>query len=226
MAKTKKNEPVVINMEALSRAAKKLMDAEKKNDRSINILEAQIKDDFCHYKYEVISGKDIGFKHKVEGIGIISDDMRNAFNKLKVHLAVIDDVYKHSNIEITDIDTKHTDELALLYYVTGLKIKGGEEDEAVILIGNKVLSAGSRMELETPKVPIDSLSSYTWHNELKDAVDQCREEVALYHYGKYTPVQKDEEEEEDPKQAKIDFSKKENDTDTEQVDADFENAKV
>lgn len=217
---TKEN-PIVINVSDLANAAKKLRDAELKEGRTINIIEAKIKDDFCHYSYEVIKGKDTGFTHSVKGTGIIDDDMRTAFSKLNVHLAVIDDVYKHSDIQIGNIDSMHSDELALLYNVTGFKIKGAEDNASIILVGNKYLSAGARMELEAPKIAIDSLSSYKWYNELKAASDTCLEEVALYHYGKYTPVEKEEEEEDDPNQGNL-FDK----DSTVESEEEFENAKM
>lgn len=172
MSKTKKTtEPVVINMNDLAKAAKKLMDANKAEGISISIKEAKIKDDFCLYKYEEATGKSIGFIHKVDGKGVIDDDMRNAFARLNVHLAFIDDVFKHSGTAIEDIDKMHNDELTLLYTCTGFKINGGDENESIILIGTKYLSAGARMEIETPRIAIDSLSSYKWHNELKTEAD-------------------------------------------------------
>jgi hypothetical protein len=183
-----KNKSVVIEAPALEKVF-------AKEDSTISITGAEIKDDFCHYSYEIISGKPAGFTHNVKGTGIIDDDMRTAFSKLNVHLAVIDDVFKHSDITIGDIDKMHNDDLALLYMVSGFKIKGGEENMSVVLLGTKYLSAGSRMKLESPKIPIDSLSSYQWHNELRAIVDNCCAEVEAYHNGKYTPVKKDEEDE-------------------------------
>lgn len=217
MAKVK---TTVIGISDLAKAAKKFMDSDAADGRSVEIKEARIKDDFCNYKYEISGGKSIGFLHSVTGKGVIEDDMRNAFAKLNVHLAVIDDVYKHSDVTIGDIGNMHNDDLALLYTCTGFKIQGGEENESIILIGTKHLSAGARMELESPKISIDSLSSYTWHNELKEAADKCREEVALYHYGKFTPV-KVEDPKEDPKQTKMTFDKGE-----ETPPVDFEAGKV
>ena len=170
------------------------MTAKRKNQvntdltTEISITAAKIKDDFCEYSYEIAGGKSIGFTHNVKGKGIIDDDLRNAFAKLNVHLAVVDDVFKHAGVTIDSISTMHNDELTMLYNVTEIKVKGGEENESVILIGNKYLSGGSRMELEGPKVAIDSLSSYKWYNELKEATDKVREEVLAYHNGKYTVV--------------------------------------
>jgi len=195
------------------------IDGEKK--RSYKIIEALLKDGFCNYTYQIISGIGINDSHGVKSkSGTIKDDMYDAFARLKVHLAVIDDVFKNSKVEFEDIDTMHSDEITLLYEVTGIKIKGSEESESVILIGNKYVSAGGRITLESPKISLDELSSYKWYNELKTEVDAVREEVALYKEGKYIPVEEDEPEQ-DPKQMKITY-----DTDGKEVDQLFENAEV
>lgn len=192
------------------------------DDRSFIIISANIKDDFCTYSFENTKGVSIGRLHKVDkSPGIIDDDLRNAFVKFNVHLACIDDVFKHAGIEITDIDTMHSHEFAFLYNVTGFKIKGGKEDESIVLTGNKyVSSAGGRIEIETPKIPIDNLSSYKWYNELKAAADNARLEVALYEEGKYT-ANEIEEPEEKFSQTKLSFLPP-----ADNLDDDFENAKV
>ena len=38
----------------------------------------------------------------------------------------------------------------------------------------RVGTAGGRIELATPKIPLDNLSSYHWYNELKVAADNAR----------------------------------------------------
>lgn len=166
-----------------------------KDDTTIRIISADIKDDYCHYSYEVITGIGSGDTHTVKGsTNIIDDDMRTAFSKLNPHIACIDDIFKHANVEVKNIDSMGNDDLTLLYEVTGFKIKGAEENESVILKGTKYVSAGGRMELDkTPQIPIDNTSSYKWYNELKAAVTKCREEVELYRGGKYTVAEEDEE---------------------------------
>lgn len=168
------------------------------------ITAASIKDDYCTYSYEVTEGIGIGDPHKVPSTHIILDDMRTAFGVFNVHLAVIDDVFKHADITFEDIDKMHGEELTGLYQVTGFKIKGSKDNESIILMGTKYVSqAGGRIELESPKIPLDSLSSYKWYNELKIASDKARLEVALYKEGKYEIP---EPEEEDHKtQTKITF---------------------
>lgn len=158
-----------------------------KLDHEIEILEASIKDDFCNYKFQIVSGVGAGDEHAVKGKGIVDGDMHEAFAKLNAHLASIDDVFKHKGVNVTNIDTMHTDELTQLYHVTGFKLKGTDENKTVVLIGTKHVSeAGGRMDIETPKIPLDSLSSYKWYNELKDAVKDAVNEVKLYRGGKYT----------------------------------------
>lgn len=153
--------------------------------KPIIIKEASIKDSFCNYTYEVNTGVGLGDKHKVNGENQVVDDMIAAFNKFNVHLACIDDIFKHSKTEITDIDTMHNHELTYLYHVTGFKMKGSVESESIILTGNKYVTAGSRIEFETPRIALDNLSSYKWYNELKAAADNARYEVEEYMNGKY-----------------------------------------
>ena len=198
-------------------------------NKSYIIKEASLKDDYCNYSFEIKSGIGAGDTHSVKGSGVIEDDMRFAFGKLNVHLAFIDDVFRHSGIQIDDIDAFHVHELATLYHVSGFKITGGGEDEQVVLKGSKYISsAGGRIELVTPKIPLDNLSSYPWYNELAEAVQNARHEVELYKEGKYLNEALDEEEEERPakkgkgKQMKItDVSDEEEDGND-----DFENARI
>jgi hypothetical protein len=120
------------------------------------ITKADIKDLYCGYTYKINAGVGQGDKVTVDGNGIVDDDMVNAFAKLNVHLAYIDDVYKHSGIEIDDIDKFHTDNLALLYYVTGFEIKGSEDQEKIILTGSKYINCGGRIKIVTPEIILDN----------------------------------------------------------------------
>lgn len=196
-----------------------LVNAVENGGRAFEITEATIKDDFCHYKYEVTRGVGLGDTHTVNGTGIIKDELREAFIKFNVHLAVIDEVFKHSGIEITDIDTLNDHELTGLFHVTAFKMKGSSDLESIQLIGNKyVSSAGGRIELKSPWITLDNLGSYKWYNELKDAATVARNEVARYKEGNYIAVEEDDLE--DPKQGKLELSVESN------SNADFDNAKV
>lgn len=171
-------------------------------ERDYVILNAKLKDGFCNYTYEVTKGIGAGDSHNVKGTNIFLDDMRFAFGQLNVHLAVIDEAFKNSGVEIDDINKFHAHELATRYYVDGIKIIGSKENESIILSGSKYVStAGGRIDLVTPKIPLDTLSSYPFHVELKAAADAAREEVALYKEGKYKVAE--DEGEENPKQLRI-----------------------
>lgn len=174
-------------------------------EKSFVIRSASINDGFCNYSYEIISGIGLGDTHKVTGGGIIDDDMQKAFDRLNVHLAALDDIFKHSGASVRAFDKMGNHELTVLFKVTGFQISGSEDNEAVKLIGTKMIdSSGEPMELKTPKIPIDATSSYKGYKELHKALTAARLEVELYRGGKYT-----EAEQEDPapkfKQAKVLF---------------------
>lgn len=197
--KGSKENPVVIDAENLAKLAEAF-----KPKRAYEITGAVIKDDLCKYSYEVTEGIGIGDPHTVPSIHIIKDEMRKAFSMFNVHLAVLDDIFKHADVQFEDINKMHGEEFTGLYFVTGFQIKGSKDNESIILIGQKYVSqAGGRFELKTPKIPLDNLSSYKWYKELKAAADAAREEVALYKEGNYIEVE--QEEEIDPKQTSISF---------------------
>lgn len=176
--------------------------AKKKKDeeaiqKQFEITAASIKDDFCNYTYEIIQGVGSGDTHQVRGKGIVDPDMLNAFAKLNVHLAVLDDAFLLSGIEISNIDEFHTHDLATNYTVTGFKVKGDSEDKSVILSGTKyITSASGRIAIETPKIFLGSASVYKWSQELGRAIENARVEVELYKAGKCSqsePVEVDAE---------------------------------
>lgn len=154
------------------------------------ITAASLKDDICNYTYEITSGVGEGDVHNVKGKGIAKDELLDAFRNFNVHLACIDDVFKHRGITVENLDAYRNHELAALYQVTGFKIKGHGDDESIVLVGMKSITAtGGRIEIETPKIPMDRLSSYTWYNELLEAADYARKQVDAYKCGNYIPVE-------------------------------------
>lgn len=172
------------------------------DEKPFIIISAVIKDDFCEYEYEVKTGTGIGDVHKVKGKGIVDTDLTEAFQKLNVHLAHIDDVFKHTNTTVDDINDFHAHALTYLYRVNGFKVKANGDNETIILTGIKIVSTShEQISITTPRIPLDSLSSYPWWNELKEAADLVRDEVEQYKNGKCTPVEV--EQVEDKKQMSI-----------------------
>lgn len=185
--KSKDSNTIVVNnvQEFLERIekAKNLM---RTGELPFSITGAQIKDDYCNYGFRINSGVGAGDSHKVDGSGIIHDDMREAFAALNVHLALIDDGF--GDLEITDPAELTGNDVTTRYHVTGFQFKGHKDAETIVLIGNKyVHSTRGRIELKTPPVSLEDLSGYKFHEKLKEAAQHARNEVALYKEGKYTP---------------------------------------
>lgn len=186
--------PIVIKADSVKKLSKKLEQIVDNAERNFSIIEASIVDEICNYSYEVTGGIGIGDKHGVKGSGIVKESLIQAFTDLNVHAACIDEVFKHSKIEIGDINSMRTDELTSIFRVTGFKIKSSKGYETVKLLFMKYVSSGGGWEeIKGTEITLDNLSSYKWWNELKTAVDNAREEVSLYKEGNYTPVEVEEE---------------------------------
>jgi hypothetical protein len=180
---------------------KSLVNSDYPNDGpEVEILAASLKGDFCHYVYEFSSGvlKGDGCNHK--GTNIVHDDLKKAFKKLHVHLAVaceeIDqsDIKDIDSIPEWDVDADHPKRLTALEEVSrkvfhfscsSYKCDGTGENEGVIMIGQKRLTTGEFVKLESPKVMWSG--EYHFINELKVAVDDISHEVQLYRNGKFAP---------------------------------------
>lgn len=192
--------------------AEQLADMAKKKD--VQITKASLVDGRCLYGYEIIAKVGNGDEINRKGKALVHDDMTTAFSKLDVHLAVIDDAYKAAGVEISELNEEHeSDDITYKFSCSGFKMNGSEENGSVILYGTKTVSVGGIIKIETPKIHLD-MSSYPWVEQLKEAVENAREEVRMYMDGKAAPV-----EEGNKDQLKMPFD--ENDGN----DDDFDNAK-
>jgi hypothetical protein len=182
----------------MAKGKNKKKDDEEVEIKSPIIMAGSINDGLCNYTYSIKKGIGKGFTHNVKGVGIIDVEMEIAFHMLSAHLAVIDDVFFHSGEDIASMKEVRKHPNAKRYNVTGFKIKGAEEEEFVILTGTKQIECSNHfMNIETPKIPLDNLSSYKFHDELKAAVEKAREEVELYSNGKYTEQEPEIKEDKD-----------------------------
>jgi hypothetical protein len=180
MPKRTKTDSVIINMDTKESIEKVL------KPYDMQIIGASISDGYCNYSYEITIGPGVGNPHNVKGKHVVTDDLKNAFAKFNVHLAIIDDAFKHAGIEFESIEQIKNDQLVFLYEITGFKVQGSEENESIILMGNKYSNTvKSRIELKTDKILIDGFGGYQWYNELKEVSDEARMEVKLYDEGKY-----------------------------------------
>jgi hypothetical protein len=179
----------------------------EETNRSYKITSASIKDDFCNYRCEITRGVGLNDGHDVDGKGLVLDDLKDAFVKFRVHMAYVDGVFRYRGLVVKDIDAYHDDEFVSHYVVTGFKIYGSGDNEAIVLMGNKYCPGFSeRMKVTTPRIGMDNLSGYNWYNEIKAAADVAREKVALYKEGNCIVV-KDEEDDEDVGEKKRKYGK-------------------
>jgi hypothetical protein len=168
---------------------------EEKENNAIEIKAAKLKDDFCNYSYELTEGVTAGDICNRSGASIVHDDMKLAFKKLNVHLAVICEEISSNDIDIDNLpdiadDTLKGKEKTLArridsFAVSAFKIDGTGENEGVTLIGTKRLSTGDYLKLEAPKVKWSE--SYDFINELMADVSECKNEVEAYMNGKTAP---------------------------------------
>lgn len=165
----------------------------------LRITAVSLKDDFCDYSYEITNLVGIGNIHNVKGKGIIDEDLRTAFNRLNVHLGVIDG--KFGIVE--QVEDLRNDEDVALYNVTGIKMRGSSEDESVILTGTKFCpNISGRIDLTTAKIALKDFSAYKPWMELQEDIELIRKEAELYHGGKCTST---EVKVEDPNQKEFHF---------------------
>ena len=183
---------------------------ENEEKKPITILSAKIADEICDYSYKSNVGPTAGDKISVDGSNIIHDDMKAAFAALNVHMAIMDDVFKHAGVQFETLQEVLNHEFTFLYRVNGIKIKNNGDADSVVLVGNKFVSTSNGyISLETPKVLLEDLSGYVWHKELKEAVDLVRDEVEQYRNGKFilneTEEELDKKAKNNPKQRKLKF---------------------
>lgn len=153
-------------------------------EKASEIKKAVIKDEYCSYTYELLTGKTKGDMISRKGVHIVHEDMLNAFVNLEVFLAHLDDAFNSWAVNQTPIQELEADEKLDLYTVTAFKIAGIEENQAVILCGNKQVANGM-ISFETPKIKL--LGSYLYAEELQMRLQVAINEVELYSEGKAAP---------------------------------------
>lgn len=182
-------------------AKKKKQEEQQPEVKPVVFQGATLRDGFCDYTMNIKKGVGVG-SHSVKGEGLYKPDLANAFRNLNVHLALIDDIFKHAGLDIDSVSMADNTDLSGLYDVTGIKLKGSDDNLSVILVGDKYVTStgGERISLQSPKILLVPGSIYKWYNELKEAVDIVLAEVEAYHAGKWDPV---EQEQTDPNQMSI-----------------------
>lgn len=139
---------------------------------------------FLSTEYDELLPKSERNSIKIERTVPIHDDLKGAFFRLNKHLALLCE--QLSAPDAGGFDQWYVKALDK-YHVTGIVIKGHDETEGVILIGNRELSTGKSINLIAPLEKWEK-SKYLFAEELRLAVDGVLEEVHQYLFeGKRAP---------------------------------------
>ena len=168
-------------------------------DNTIEIKSAQLKDDFCNYSYEFKVAENTTDTINRKSSLVVHDDLKRAFKKLHPHLAVICEEIDHKSIKDIDRipewdpdkDYGHVSGMDMIslqvshFSVSAFKLEGTGENAGVVLIGQKRLSTGEYVKLETPRTTWDD--DYPFIHDLRVAIDDLVVEVEEYMKGKSAP---------------------------------------
>lgn len=147
---------------------------------TIRIKSGQLKDDYCNYSYEHKVALGVVNKYAVKSQVKFHPDLKAAFDKFNAHLAVICE--EVSPKDIRDIDTGEgtkqatTDKLKT-FSVDAFQLSG----DAIILIGEKLLTTGESVKLETPEIGLEG--NYEFSDELYNSILDLLDEILAYHGG-------------------------------------------
>ncbi|RFM30057.1 hypothetical protein [Deminuibacter soli] len=160
----------------------------------IQIMSAALKDEFCNYTYDHLVAPNTTNTVNIKSSVLVHDDLKKAFARLNVHLAVIcEEIDPLDVLDIEDIaeydSSMHNEESMEFkvsrFTVTSFKIDGTGENEGVTLAGHKRLKTGDYLKLDTPKTKW--INDYPFINELRVVIDDLRAEVDKYMHGKAAP---------------------------------------
>ncbi|MGV8136516.1 MAG: hypothetical protein AB2L20_15005 [Mangrovibacterium sp.] len=146
----------------------------------IEIIKASIKNDRCEVTYKEIF-KEANYSNEVSKKceQVVHADMRKAFDRLKLHLISVCE--QPEAVEITSENLYELDlEQFPNYVITGYTIGGSDESAGVTIIGQKLLSSGSVLNLISPFVKFEDLENYQLAGELYADIQACDWEVSEY----------------------------------------------
>ena len=119
-------------------------------------------------------------EHKDTYKDLPHEDLRNAFNDLSVHAALLFELI--SSDEIKNISSPEHSILAVLT-VTGFSFSGDDKN-MVVLTGQKTFKNGKVGHFNTPVLNLEDDEGYAFTLDLSEKLDAAREEVIKYLGGK------------------------------------------
>lgn len=125
--------------------------------------------------------------------GLVHNDLRDAFQKLAKHVAMLADTSESVNIKnmidngesFSEIDIAVTDDIK----VTGIVLTGDTEPEGIMIIAQKRIGP-KVMNILTPLLKFDEEQFYRYMEDLQVDIDGIEYEANLYVFeGKYAEKQ-------------------------------------
>lgn len=152
---------------------------EKETAKNI-IGKAKIKDSQLTVTYEeVFTSENYSNTIEKKCSQVIHKDMRDAFDKLALHLVCACEMPEAVKIREAGIYDFPVGELNN-YVVTGYSHGGSDESAGVTIIGQKLLKSGKVLNLVSPFIQYEDDEAYEYAGELSVDVQGCDYEVKEY----------------------------------------------
>lgn len=107
-------------------------------------------------------------------------DLREAFDKLKLHLVSICEMPEFEQVKKHGIYDFNIEDNLNNYVVTGYSKGGSEESAGVVIIGQKLLGSGKVLNITTPFIQFEDEEAYEFSGDLYAHIEACDYEVAEY----------------------------------------------
>lgn len=113
----------------------------------------------------------------------VHPDLKNCFKALCIHLGILCDYISFGQVKKID---NYDPKLVEKFNVSGISIKGGDDDAKIVLTGHKLNKSGKAIILNTPytRVDEDEETGYKFIDNLVTLKDNLIREVQLYLGGK------------------------------------------
>lgn len=144
------------------------------------IQKAKIKNSNLIVVYDE-SFTDEGYSNTIEKQcpQIVHADLRDRFDKLKVHLINVCEMPEASKINSSNIYDSDFKDFAN-YIITGYSHGGNDESAGVAITGQKLLKSGQVLNLNTPFIKFEDEETYEFAGVLYTDIQGCDYEVEEY----------------------------------------------
>lgn len=107
-------------------------------------------------------------------------DLREAFDKLKLHLVCICEMPEAEQVKKHGIYDFNLEDNLNNYIVTGYSKGGNGESAGAVILGQKLLSSGKVLNITTPFIQFEDEEAYEFSGDLYAHIEGCDYEVSEY----------------------------------------------